>query len=60
MTVRLVEPETAPDVAVIVVVPTALPLASPSEPPAFEIVATTSSEEDHVTESVRFCVEASV
>ena len=60
VTVRLVEPEIAPDVAVIVVVPTALPLASPSEPTAFEIVATPSSEDDHVTESVRSCVEVSV
>ena len=58
--VRVVEPEIDPEVAVIVVTPTVLELASPSEPTAFEIVATPSLEEDHVTAAVRSCVEASV
>src|SRR5688572_12486877 len=60
VTVSVVEPEIGPEVAVIVVGPTALALAKPSEPTAFEIVATPSSEDDHVTEHVRTCVEASV
>ena len=60
VTVSVVEPEIAPEVAVIVVEPTALELARPSEPTAFEIVATPSSEDDHVTDAVRSWVEASV
>ena len=60
VTVKVVDPEMAPDVAVIVVVPTALEVARPSEPGAIEIVATASSDEDHVTDAVRSCVVASV
>ena len=60
VTVRVVEPESNPEVAAIVVTPSALALASPSDPPAFEMVATPSSEDDHVTAAVRSCVEASV
>ena len=60
VTVRVVEPEIAPDVPVIVVDPTPLELARPSDPAAFEIVATPVSEEDQVTAVVRSWVEASV
>src|SRR5215510_1342307 len=60
VTVSVVEPETAPDVAVIVVGPRALAVARPSDPPAFEIVATAVSEDDQVTAVVRSCVVASV
>src|SRR6186713_685444 len=59
-TVSVVEPETAPDVAVIVLEPTSAPVARPSEPAAFEIVATAVSDELQVTAVVRSCVEASV
>jgi hypothetical protein len=51
-TVRVVEPETTPDVAVIVEVPTATPVA---KPPAV-IVAVAGVAELHVTLPVRFCV----
>ena len=60
VTVRVVEPEINPEVAAIVVTPSALALASPSDPPAFEIVAALSFEDDQVTVVVRSWVEASV
>ena len=55
-TVRVVPPLTAPDVAVMVVVPVVTLLASP---PAL-IVATPALAELHVTELVRICVLPSV
>jgi hypothetical protein len=53
--VRVVAPETAPDVAVIMVVPVATIVAIP---PA-EIVVTDVLDEFQATEDVRFCVELS-
>ena len=52
VTVSVVEPCTAPEAAVIVVLPTARPVAIP---PAF-IVATAGTEELQVTEEVKFWV----
>ena len=46
--------------AVIVVSPTAPPVAMPSDPAAFEIEAIAGVEEDHVTLAVSGWVEASV
>jgi hypothetical protein len=51
VTVRVVEPETLPEVAVIVVWPGATEVAMP-----LLIVATVSAEELHVTDDVMFCV----
>jgi len=59
VTVRVVIPETAPSVAVIVVEPTATDVASPLEPAALLIVATDPAEELHVTTNVISCVVAS-
>jgi hypothetical protein len=56
VTVREVVPETLPDVAVIVVVPEATPVASPLEPVALLTVATLVLDELQVTVVVRFCV----
>jgi len=52
VTVRLVEPPIAPEVAWIVVLPAATPVAKPP----LVIVATAVFVELHVTELVRFCV----
>ena len=52
-TVRVVDPETLPSVAVIVVEPAATAVASP---PGEEIVATAVSLDVHVTDAVRSCV----
>ncbi len=54
VTVSVVEFETLPDVAVIVVVPAATGVASPLEPAVLLIVATEGSDELHVTDEVRF------
>src|SRR5688572_21515255 len=59
-TVSWVEPEIEPSFAWIVVLPTALPVARPLEPLAFEMGATSSSDEDQVTDVVMFLVESSV
>ena len=59
VTVRVVIPETAPRVAVIVVEPTATDVASPLEPAALLIVATDPAEELHDTTNVISCVVAS-
>src|SRR5277367_5968144 len=56
VTVRTVEPLIAPDVALIVEVPTPAPLASP----AALIVAMVVVPDDHVTLDVRFCVVPSL
>ena len=60
VTVRVVEPRTAPEVAAINVEPVAAELARPSEAAALLIVATKASELDQVTEVVMSCVLASV
>src|SRR5262245_31238660 len=60
VTVSVVEPDTAPEVAVIVVEPTPPAVARPSEPGASEIVAAPVSDEDQTTDVVRSWVEASV
>ena len=60
VTVSVVDPEIAPNVAVIVVGPTARALARPSDPRAVEIVATASSDEDQITDAVMSWVVASV
>src|SRR5277367_5122416 len=56
VTVRTVEPLIAPDVALIVEVPTPAPVARP----AVVIVAVVVVPEDQVTLDVRFCVEPSL
>ena len=56
VTVRVVEPLIAPDVALIVEVPTAAALARP----AALIVAVVVVPEDQVTLDVRFCVVPSL
>ena len=52
VTVRTVEPLMAPEVAVIVLVPTPAPVAKPP----VVIVAVEVVPEAHVTDVVRFCV----
>jgi hypothetical protein len=54
VTVRVVEPEMFPDVAVIVVEPEAAEVARPLEPAALLIAATPVLEELQVTAAVRF------
>ena len=56
VTVRVVEPEMFPDVAVIVVVPTAFEVAFPFDPAALLMVATDPAEELQITDVVRFRV----
>jgi hypothetical protein len=58
-TVSVADPETLPDVAVIVVEPAAAEVARPSEPAALLMVAAFSAEEYQVTDVVRSCVELS-
>ena len=59
VTVRVVVPETAPRVALIVVEPAATDVASPLEAAALLIVATDTVEELHVTNDDISCVVAS-
>ena len=56
VTVSVVDPLTVPELAVIVVVPVPVAVASP----ALEIVATACKEEPQVTVPVMFCVLPSV
>jgi hypothetical protein len=56
VTVSEVDPDTLPDVAVIVVEPAATEVASPLEPAALLIVAMPVLDELQVTVVVRFCV----
>jgi hypothetical protein len=56
VTVSVVDPETLPDAAVIVVVPAAADVANPLLPAALLMVATPVEEELQVTVFVRFCV----
>ena len=60
VTVSVVEPDTDPDVALIVVVPMLAPVARPLLPAALLTVATFVLDEAHVTDAVRSCVVASV
>ena len=55
VTVNSVLPETAPNVAVIVVAPCVDEVASPLEPTALLMVAIPVFEEVQVTDDVRFC-----
>jgi hypothetical protein len=59
-TSKVVDPAIEPDVAVIMVVPAAAPLAKPWLPTELLIVAAAALDELHVTEVVRFCVLPSV
>ena len=56
VTVRAVDPDMLPDVAVIVVEPVATEEADPLEPAALLIVAATRADELQVTAVVRSCV----
>jgi hypothetical protein len=56
LTVNVVDPVMPPDIAVIVVEPTAVGVASPLDPTALLIVATAAVNEFQVTDVVRFCV----
>jgi hypothetical protein len=56
ITVRLVDPETVPEAAVIIVEPKAIEVARPLDPAALLIVATEGGDELHTTEPVRSCV----
>ena len=60
VTVKPVEPAIVPSVAVIVIDPWPIDVASPLEPDALLIVATVASDELQVTVPVTSCVEASV
>ena len=53
---RIVNPETLPDVAVIVAVPIATVLALPLVPAALLMVATDIADELQTTEAVKSCV----
>jgi hypothetical protein len=59
VTVSVVDPEMLPDVALIVVEPTATVVASPLEPVRLLIVAILVFDEFHVTDEVRSCVVVS-
>jgi hypothetical protein len=54
--VKVVEPPTVPETAVIVVTPTLKALARPCDPDVLLIVPTLAAEELQVTVVVRFCV----
>ncbi len=56
VTVRVVDRDMLPDVALIVVEPVATAVANPLEPAALLIVATSVLDELQVTAVVRFCV----
>ena len=56
VTVRVVDPDILPDIALIVVEPVATRVASPLEPAALLMVATPVLDELQVTVVVRFCV----
>ena len=60
VTVSEVEPEMAPEVALMVVVPEMRLVARPRDPAALEIAATEVSEDAHVTVEVRSCVVLSL
>jgi hypothetical protein len=56
VTVTVVNPETLPTVAVIVVVPVATEVASPLEPAALLMVATVAADDVQFADVVRTCV----
>ena len=56
VTVRVVEPEILPDVAVIVAEPAATEVARPLEPAVLLIVAAAVLDDFQVTAAVRSCV----
>jgi len=56
VTVRVVEPEMFPEVAVIVVIPVPTAVAIPFDPAALLIVATELTEELQVTDAVMLLV----
>jgi hypothetical protein len=56
VTVRVADPDMLPDVAVIVVEPTATDVAKPLEPAALLTAATPAADEFQVTDVVRSCV----
>ncbi len=60
VTVSGVEPETLPSMAVIVLEPVAVPVATPFVPAALLMAAVPGADELHVTAVVRFCVEPSL
>ena len=60
VTVSVVLPDTAPKLAVTVVLPTVRDVARPCEPAALLIMATDAVPGVHVTAVVRSCVELSV
>jgi hypothetical protein len=59
LTVRVVDPETPPNVAERVVAPGKTPVARPLLPAVSPMVAIAGADEVHVTESVKFCVPPS-
>lgn len=60
VTVRVVDPVTDPELALIIVLPCATPVANPSIPALLLIVATAGALEAHWTVLVMFCMLASV
>jgi hypothetical protein len=56
VTVRVVDPDMLPDVAVIVVEPVSTEVVKPLEPDVLLMVATNSADEYHVTDVVISCV----
>jgi hypothetical protein len=56
VTVKVAVPDTAPKVAVMVLLPAAMAVAIPVLPAALEIVAFAVADEDQVTRLVIFCV----
>ena len=60
MTVKFVDPDIAPRLAVIVLEPGLLVVANPFDPGRLLTDTTPATEELHATELVRSCVELSV
>ena len=56
VTVRVVDPETPPTAAVIVVVPAAIDVAIPREPAALLMEATEGTDDVQLADAVRTCV----
>jgi hypothetical protein len=60
VTVSMVDADTAPSVAVIIVEPVPAVVVIPFEPGVLLIVATLATEELHATEALMSCTELSV
>ena len=60
VTVSIVDADTAPSVAAIIVEPVPAVVVIPFEPGVLLIVATPATEELHVTEALMSCTELSV